>query len=166
MVKKLLLTLIVASSLFTTAMAMLPNAAYASGPDECFNSSGFLGFPTWYKYLEIGPKENLDKNGATISVDPCGIIGPTATRPDGKKEFSFEKAVPRVALALAEILLRVAGMVAVGYVIFGGFKYMTSQGQPEGVKAAQGTVINALIGLAIAVLAVTVVGFIARTLWS
>ena len=56
-------------------------------------------------------------------------------------------------------------MVAMGYTIFGGFKYMTSQGEPDATKKAQGTVTNALIGLAIAMLATAIVGFVGGKLW-
>ena len=51
-------------------------------------------------------------------------------------------------------------MVAVAFVIYGGFKYVTSQGEPEAYKSAQQTIINALIGIALAVLAVTIVNVI------
>ena len=150
MFKRISSILIIAMFLFVGVLVSQPNKAYAGGPDACFNKSGFLGFPTWYEYLEIGPKGN----------DPCAIIGPNENG-----AFSFQKALPKIGLAVTEILLRVAGMVAVGYVIFGGFKYMTSQGEPDGLKQAQGTVINALIGLAISILSVTIVSFIGGTLW-
>lgn len=124
--------------------------AYAAQNDQCHQSSGFLGMPTWYEYLEVG-----DKGG-----DPCAIIGPTA---DGK--FSLELALPRIGLAVIDILLRVAGMVAVAFVIASGFRYMTSQGEPENVKKAQSSATNALIGLAIALLASSIVGFVGSRLW-
>ena len=66
---------------------------------------------------------------------------------------------------MVEILLRIAGLVAVVYVVMGGFKYMTSQGEPENLKQAQGTIINALIGLVIAMLATAVVNVIGVLLW-
>lgn len=152
MIKKISITFAVVVTLFIGSLALSPSPAFAAGPASCYQKSGFLGFPTWYEYLELG------KNGD----DPCAILGP---KEPGTKDFSFQKALPRIGLAITEILLRVAGMVAIGYVVFGGFKYMTSQGEPDGIKQAQGTVMNALIGLAIAVLAVTIVSFVGRTLW-
>lgn len=120
--------------------------------DPCHQSYSFLNFPTWYEYLEVGPKGS----------DPCAIIGPT----DSQNKFSFEKAIPRIILALIDILLRLAGLAAVGFVIFGGVRYMTSQGEPEALKAARGTLINAIVGLIISVLAFTIVSFIGSRLWS
>ncbi|MCX6729077.1 MAG: pilin [Candidatus Saccharibacteria bacterium] len=112
----------------------------------CDKSSAFLGMPVWYKYLDVGPEDK----------DPCAITGPK----NAEGGLDIQKAIPRVGLAVVEILLRIAGMVAVAFVIYGGFKYVTSQGEPEAYKTAQRTIINALIGVAISVLAVTIVSVI------
>jgi hypothetical protein len=69
-----------------------------------------------------------------------------------------------IGLAILQDLVRVAALVAVGFVIFGGFKYITSQGAPEDTKEALKTIINALIGLAFAILAAGIVGFIGSKL--
>ena len=66
----------------------------------------------------------------------------------------------KVLLAIIDILMRIVGLVALGFIVFGGIKYVTSQGSPEGTKDAQGTVINALIGVGIATIAVAVVSFL------
>ena len=118
-------------------------AAVAPG---CDKSSAFLGLPVWYKYLNVEPEDK----------DPCAITGPK----NAEGGLDIQKAIPRVGLAVVEILLRIAGMVAVAFVIYGGFKFVTSQGEPEAYKTAQRTIINALIGVAISVLAVTIVSVI------
>jgi hypothetical protein len=124
----------------------IASAAVAAG---CDKSPSFLGFPTWYKYLDVGPKDG----------DPCAITGPLK---DGSLDFA--KAAPRIGLAIVEILLRISGMVAVGFIIYGGFRFLTSQGEPEAYKMAQKTVISALIGLVIAIMAVTIVSFVGGAL--
>jgi len=101
--------------------------------------AGFLGFPHWYDYLK------LDSN--------CQIVN-----------FSFPGDLLLVALAIIDILLRVAGLVAVFYVIFGGIQYATSQGNPDAAAKAQSTLINALVGLAIAMIAIGFVSFIGNKL--
>ena len=103
---------------------------------------GFLGFPTWYAYLP----------GTT---GPDNICSPQLTNIND---------IWLIAAAFIEILLRVAGLVALAFVIFGGFTFMTSQGDPG--KAAQGrtTILNALAGLVVAVMAAVVVGFIAKSI--
>ncbi len=151
MKNKIVGVVIAAFILFTGFAVLLPATTSAAVAAECNGSTSFLSIPTWYKYLDVGRKDE----------DKCAIIGP----PVGG-EFSWELALPRIGLAIVDILLRVAGMVAVGYVIYGGFRYIVSQGEPDATKSAQGTVINALIGLAIALVAVVAVNFIGNSLWS
>jgi len=69
-----------------------------------------------------------------------------------------------IVLAVAEDLIRVAALVAVGYIMYGGIQYMTSGGSPDATKKAQNTIINSLIGLVIAILATSIVSFIGHQL--
>lgn len=100
--------------------------------------SSFLSFPTWYKYL---PQTyvNGQCNPALTSLSDVWLI----------------------VAAVIEILLRVAAIAAVAMVIYGGVTYATSQGEPDKTSRAQGTIINSLVGLLIAVLAAAFVQFIA-----
>ena len=66
-----------------------------------------------------------------------------------------------VVAAVIDILLRIAALVAVGFIVVGGVSYVTSQGEPDRTKTALRTIINALIGLAIAIAATAIVTFIA-----
>lgn len=142
---------LIATLLFAGANLLPTKAEAAAKNDSCHQTASFLGFPTWYEYLEVGTK----------GADNCAIVGPS----DSNGEFQWDKALPRIALAIVDILLRVVGIITVAYVIYGGFRYITSQGEPDATKKAQGTVINALIGMAIAIFAVTIVSFIGNTLW-
>ena len=72
--------------------------------------------------------------------------------------------LPQVLLAITDSLLRIAALVAVVFVIVGGVKYMTSQGEPAQTKQALSSIINALIGLAVAMVAALVVSYIGRNL--
>ena len=60
-------------------------------------------------------------------------------------------------IKIINILLGVAAGVAILFLIWGGFQYITSAGNEERAKAAQGTIVNALIGLAIIVLSFAIV---------
>ncbi|MGH7195931.1 MAG: pilin [Candidatus Saccharimonadales bacterium] len=73
-------------------------------------------------------------------------------------------AIWLIALAVFEDILRIAGLVAVFVVIAGGIRYSTSNGDPQSAQAARGTIINALIGLTIAVIASATVAFIGHRL--
>lgn len=106
-------------------------------------SKQFFGLPTWYKYLET------QTNGSGT----CDIIN-----------FKVPGDFLLVGLAVVDILLRLVGLLAVFYVIYGGIQYVTSQGQPEQTAKAQSTIISALIGMAIAFIAVAAVAFIGHKL--
>jgi hypothetical protein len=108
--------------------------------DKCdIDNDNLLGFPHWYDYLQ----------GA---VDPQGNCVPKVT---GLSDVWL------VVAAIIEILLRVAVLVAVAMIIYGGFSYVTSQGEPDKTASARNTIINAVIGLAIAIMASFIVTFIA-----
>lgn len=97
----------------------------------------FFSFPTWYRYLE---KETV--NGR------CEIVN-----------FGIDD-LPLIALALVDIGLRVAALAAIGYIIYGGAQFVLAQGEPDKTKKARQTIINAIIGLVIALFATAIVTFI------
>ena len=119
---------------------------FAVYPAGCPNNS-FFGLVPWYHYLPKGDFQN------------CNLVNfsfiPTATT---------QSDIPLILLAIVDDLLRIAGIVAVGYIIYGGFQYVGSQGSPDKTARAQNTVTDALIGLAIAIVAISAVSFIANKL--
>ena len=100
---------------------------------------GFLGFPTWYSYLD----GVYDAQGACIP------------KINGLADIWL------ILAAVIEMLLRVAALAALVFVIYGGVKFITSQGESEKTAAARQTVLNALGGLVLAVSAAAVVSFVA-----
>lgn len=111
-------------------------------PGACPNvNTSFFGLPTWYKYLEVG-------NNCSVKLD-------FKNNPN---------QIWLIALAIADILLWIAGFIAVLFVIYGGYKYITSQFDPEGTKNARDTILNAIIGLAVAVIAAALVNFVGNTI--
>lgn len=97
----------------------------------------FLGFPHWWEYLD----------GKVVA----GSCTPDVVWPGG---------VWAIGLAILGILLRVAGIVAVISIIVSGVMYVTSAGSPERASSALERIINSLVGLAIVLLAASVVAFI------
>lgn len=101
-----------------------------------------LGFPKWYKYL----------SGTEQADGSCAVsIGALSD-------------VWKVAAAIFELLLRLGALVAVFFILWGAFTLMMAQGEPERIKNAKGTIINAIVGLLIAVFAATVVAVVAGRL--
>jgi hypothetical protein len=87
----------------------------------------------------------------------CNVTAPVGR--DAQRKF-----VTRIILTIVEDLLQVAAYITVAFIIMGGFTYMTSGGSPD--KAAKGlkTIINAAIGLIIAMASVAIVNFIGGNL--
>ena len=106
--------------------------------------NNFFGLVAWYHYLDV--------NSA------CDIRGFTVLNSNKDSD------IPLILLAVVDDLLRVAGIVAVAYVIYGAIQYITSQGEPDKTARAQSVVTNALIGLGISIVAVLVVTFIGNKL--
>lgn len=102
-------------------------------------SSTFFGFPHWYDYLQLGGN--------------CQV-----------QNFQVPGDLVLVALALVDILIHIAGLAAVFFVIFGGIQYATSQGNPDATAKAQSTIVNALIGLALVIIAIATISFIGSKL--
>jgi hypothetical protein len=120
-------------------MSFLPILAAAN----C--EKGFFGLIPWYHYL----KDKLD--------DQCNL-----------KDFNVlpgadNKAtdIPLILAAVVDDLLRIAAVVAVAFVLVGAIRYIYSQGDPEGSAQAQATLTNALIGLAISLIGVAFISFVA-----
>jgi hypothetical protein len=116
---------------------------FGAAGDACQVSHGnFLSFPTWYAYLD----GQLDGNNTCI---------PTVS---GLNDIWL------IVAAVIEILLRFAALAAVAAIIYSGFQYTTSQGNPEQTARAKGSLVNALVGLAISVMAAAIITFIARSI--
>lgn len=124
------------------------NFAAAKIVDTC-DAGGFFGFPTWFKYLRGTIPDDPTSLDPRITGDACTpIIGGLSD-------------VWLIAAAVLEILLRVAAFLAIGLVVYGGIRYIVSQGEPDQLNAAKSTIVNSLIGLVVSIVAAAVVSFIA-----
>lgn len=61
---------------------------------------------------------------------------------------------------IINVLLFIAGALAVIMIIIGGFRYMTSNGEQAHIKAAKDTIMYSIVGLIVALLAYAIVNFI------
>ncbi len=69
-----------------------------------------------------------------------------------------------VITQLIQLLLAFAGAVAVIFIILGGYRYITSQGNQENVEKAKNTITYAVIGLVVAMIAYVLVQLVKTTL--
>jgi cytochrome bd-type quinol oxidase subunit 2 len=124
--------------LFLTLAVVASSVFIFSAPvlaaSDCGKDKKFFGMPTWYKYL------SFDNNCAP--------------------EISGAKDIFLISLTFVEMLLVLAGVIAVVMVMIGGFNYMISQGESDKIAKAKNTIINALVGAVIAIIASQVVIYI------
>ena len=126
----------------------------APGTTTCVH--GFLGLEPWFQYI---PKSEI---GADCGIKCFNVFN--QSKPNDCGETGSD--LPRVALAIVDDLLRIAGLVAVGFIIYAAFNFITSQGNPEDATNARHMAINALIGLLLAMFAIVLVSFIGKSLGS
>jgi hypothetical protein len=133
---------------------------------SCQRGNAFFGLPTWYKYIKkydssCNPVVQLQKQNNTCVQDRNSE---NYEKNGGKPVCAFDGTpLLQIALAIVDILLRVGALLAVGYVLYGGFLYITSQGEPDGTKRGRQAIVNALVGLVIAIFATAIVTFIGRS---
>lgn len=106
----------------------------------------FLGIPPWYRGL-------AERNNGE-----CSVITPGST-PNGI-DLDLTGFIWRIAMNVIEIGLFVVGYIAVFFVLYGGFQYLTGGDNASKVEAAKKTILNALIGLGISIGSVVVINLI------
>lgn len=136
----LLATMLVMVGSMSSALLFTP---YQTASAAC--NGRILTFKPWY-------------HGLQDNSDCSKIVSP---KPDRQSQVNF---VWRIVLNLVEDMLQVVGYVAVGYVMYGGFLYMTSAGSPDTATRGRRTVTNALIGLAVAMASIAIVNMAARAM--
>lgn len=118
-------------------------------------SKEFFGLKPWFAYLPNGAFD-----AQTCQIENFSLLG----EEDANGKTIKQSQLPLVVLAVIDSLVRLAGIVAVGFVIMGGILFVTSQGDPEKAKRARMTIFNALIGVVIAIIAASVISYIGTQL--
>ena len=144
--KRLLLSVFMVAALAGCVVTLSQAPAYAAGagsPAGGGNCGGrFLTFPTWYNGL--------------INTSTCDMLAPGKNGAPEIQGYIF-----RIVLNVVEILLQIVAYVSAGYIIYGGFKYLTSPSDSNKVAAGRKTIQNALIGLVISFLSIAIVSLVA-----
>jgi hypothetical protein len=141
-----LIAVIVAAFLIVTAIPLATvNAADGDKTANKCSSNSF--FPSWY-------------GGKLCDPETGGVVSPASfDKTDTAKSFGTWATI--LAMNIVTILLTVVGYVSLGYIIYGGFKFMISGDSASGVAAARKTITNAIIGLIISIASVAAVTFVA-----
>lgn len=132
-IKRILVGLVVALGL--SAPALTPALVSAQNNDATQGG------------LECGAQLQFEQDAA------CGAIDTGATSDD----------VNNVITLAINIISIIVGVVAVIMIVFGGFKYITSNGDSGAVSGAKNTILYAIIGLIVVALAQIIVRFVLTT---
>ncbi len=77
-----------------------------------------------------------------------------------------ESTVTGLVFRIINIALALAGLIAVLFLIIGGFRYITSAGNEEATEQAKKMILNAVIGIIVVILSFVVIRVISNTLAS
>lgn len=81
----------------------------------------------------------------------------------GSTGLASAQTLPDLLVTTIDILLILAGMIAVLFVIIGGFQYLTSAGNEEQAEKGKKSLINAIIGIVVVILSYTIIQVIVNT---
>lgn len=101
-------------------------------------TSGFFDFPTWYKYLKI------DQTYCNPKIENINDIW-------------------LILLAIVEIMIRLGVILAIIFVIYGAVSLILARGAPEKLNTARDMIIDAISGLIIGLVAITIITFLGRS---
>ncbi len=91
---------------------------------------------------------------------PAGAAEPAACQASGKDPLTKAGGEDGIIIKATKLVIILTGIASVFMIMIGGFKYVTSSGDPGNIQSAKNTIIYALVGLAIAALAQTIVVFV------
>ena len=104
----------------------------------------FLGLRPWYS------------GQVKLVGNKCVVVTPG----DDASNGDIASFVWRIILNISADIALIVGYLAIFFIIFGGYKYIMSTGEPGKVTQAKQIITNAVIGLVIAILATIIVNTI------
>ena len=113
-------------------------------------SESFLTFPTWFRGL-------VKVEQTTSGVYECIIESPTDA--GGLSPFIWH-----IVLNVIEIGLQIVAYVAAGFILWGGFLFLTSQGSPDAAAKARKSILDVVIGFGISVASIAVINLLSGIL--
>ncbi len=108
--------------------------------------------------------DNTNVNGGGTSqgssTNVPGITDICTSNPNAQVCKKSSVTVESLFVKVTDTLLFIIGALSVVMIIVGGFKYITSSGDPSKVGSAKNTILYAVIGLVLSLLAYAIVQFV------
>lgn len=147
--KKVIVTFLVALTVWMGGLALTPTPV-AAAPREC--EDYFLTFRPWYYGL-------VKEGSATCELKDINVEGGTTG-----EEIELTAFIWTIILNILSILFNLVGYLALGFIIYGGYLYLLAKGDPAKIAKGKNTVIRALIGLVVCILATLITNTIVKIL--
>lgn len=131
MMKRIVLYIVAVSVLCTGLFSTAIVSADTTATEKCVGGSVLL-FPPWYQGLQCDVTRNDKKELVSENVKMTDI-----------------NSIWVIVMNIVQWLIIAGGYVALYFIIWSGFKYITATGDPQKVTAAKNTITNAVIGFII-----------------
>lgn len=143
-IKNIGVGLLMSTSMLLGVAFLAPTSPVSAA--ACTDQSSILTFPNWYR----GVYQNVAD--ATTGEVECQLF-PT-------NDTNEINGIWVIVTNIVEIVIQIVGYAAVGFIIYGGFKYITSQGEASGITQAKDTITRAVVGLVISIVSVLVLNLV------
>lgn len=137
--KKLLRIFFAGAFILFVASPVMAVATPVASPVGAACESTILGIPPWYRGLTEG--------------DDCNIVDPNTV--GGPSNFVW-----RIVLNVIQMGLVIVAYIALFFIIYGGFLFITGGSNPSQVEKGRKSVLNAVVGLVVAMGSIAVTNFI------
>jgi hypothetical protein len=100
--------------------------------------------------------------GVVAFTSGVAYASPASEIRDGVNDVGGGSA-PALGVQIQDVinmLLFLLGAIAVVMIVIGGFRYTTSNGEASSIKSAKDTILYAVIGLVVAIMAYAIVNFV------
>ena len=98
-----------------------------------------------------------------VPLAPVALAAPADSIKQGVTGIGGDDSQPKLEdgiKTIVNVLLFILGAIAVIMIIIGGIRYATSNGDASSTKAAKDTILYAVIGLIVAIIAYAIVAFV------
>lgn len=101
--------------------------------------------------------------GQYLNGKACSTLGQASSPISGcSSGEKLDSGKTGLAHQIADLFLYAAGTISFIFVLIGGFRYITATGDPGRIQSAKDTLLYAVLGLILSVIAFPIAGFVIK----
>lgn len=105
------------------------------------------------EFVAVGAASLVARSAAGGPLDPLGGGFVQGYLPPARD-------LPATIIGIINFVLILVGVLALAFLVYGGFRYITSRGEEDDVQVAKDTIVYAVIGIVVVGIAAAVVNFV------